>query len=88
MSRPGRPGAALSRRTRRLAGYRRALEPVSYAMESRKGAEDAASTSASVEVVVNGELPRGSSAGPGPVDALEKALRTPPSHRRILSSTA
>lgn len=52
------------------------MEPLGYSVESRKAATDAGSRSvAEAEVLVGGEVLRGTAVGGGPVDALEKALR-------------
>lgn len=54
----------------------RALRPTGYSVASFKGPQDDGSRShASAEVEVGGEILRGTAAGFGPVDALEKALR-------------
>jgi 2-isopropylmalate synthase len=56
--------------------YRAPFEPLAYAVDSRKRAEDDGSSStASAEVAVGGEVLRGEAIGGGPVDALEKAVR-------------
>jgi 2-isopropylmalate synthase len=56
--------------------YHRPLNPVGYAVESRKDADDLASTSsASVEVLVDDEVFRAAAVGAGPVEAMERALR-------------
>jgi 2-isopropylmalate synthase len=57
-------------------GYRPPFEPLAYAVDSRKKAEDDGSHSvASAEVAVGGEVLRGEASGGGPVDALEQAVR-------------
>jgi 2-isopropylmalate synthase len=57
-------------------GYRSPFEPLAYAVDSRKSAEDDGSSStASAEVAVGGEVLRGEASGGGPVDALERAVR-------------
>jgi LeuA allosteric (dimerisation) domain len=56
--------------------YRPPFEPLAYAVDSRKSAEDDCSRStASAEVAVGGEVLRGEAGGGGPVDALAQALR-------------
>ena len=58
------------------AGYDAAFEPLAYAVDSRKSAEEGGTVSvASAEVAVGGEVLRGEATGNGPVDALEKAVR-------------
>ena len=58
------------------AGYEPAFEPLAYAVDSRKSAEEGGTLSvASAEVAVGGEILRGEATGNGPVDALEKAVR-------------
>ena len=52
------------------------MEPLGYSVESRKAATDDGSRStAEAEVLVGGEVLRGTAVGGGPVDALEKAMR-------------
>jgi hypothetical protein len=59
------------------SGYRPPFEPLAYAVDARKSREDDGSRSvASAEVAVGGEVLRGEAAGSGPVDALEKAVRS------------
>jgi 2-isopropylmalate synthase len=58
------------------AAYEPPFEPLAFAVDSRKAAEDGGTVSvASAEVAVGGEVLRGEATGNGPVDALEKAVR-------------
>ena len=58
------------------AAYEPPFEPLAFAVDSRKSAEEGGTVSvASAEVAVGGEVLRGEATGGGPVDALEKAVR-------------